>query len=56
VRVMPNYAYPPIDLHAVYPSGRFIPRKVRALVEHLIAGLPQVPGLELPAPSFERPP
>lgn len=48
VRVMQDYAYPSMDLHAVYPSGRFIPRKVRALVEHLIAGVPRVPGLELP--------
>lgn len=47
VRVMQDYAYPPMDLHAVYPSGRFIPRKVRALVDHLAASLPQVPGLEL---------
>lgn len=47
VRVMQDYAYPPMDLHAVYPSRRFIHRKVRALVDHLIAG-PQVPGLEMP--------
>jgi DNA-binding transcriptional LysR family regulator len=47
VRVMPGYSYPPMNLHAVYPSGRFVPRKVRALVEHLVGGMPQVPGLEL---------
>jgi len=47
VRVMDNYAYPPMDLHAVYSSRRFVPRKVRALVEHLIVGLAQVPGLEI---------
>ncbi|HET9963641.1 MAG TPA: LysR family transcriptional regulator [Nitrospiraceae bacterium] len=47
VRVMQDYAYCPMDLHAVYPSRRFIPRKVRALVEHVIAGLPRVPGLDL---------
>jgi DNA-binding transcriptional LysR family regulator len=45
VRVMQQYAYPPMDLHAVYPSGRFIPRKVRALVDHIVGKLPQVPGL-----------
>jgi DNA-binding transcriptional LysR family regulator len=48
VRVMEEYAYPPMDLHAVYASRRFVPRKVRALVDYLIAGLAQVPGLELP--------
>jgi DNA-binding transcriptional LysR family regulator len=47
VRVMQDYAYPPFDLHAVYSSGRFVPRKARALVDHVIAGLAQVPGLEL---------
>lgn len=47
VRVMQDYAYPPMDLHAVFPSRRFISRKVRALVEHLVLG-PQVPGLEMP--------
>ncbi len=47
VRVMEDYAYPPMDLHAVYLSRRFVPRKVRALVDHLIAGLAQVPGLTL---------
>jgi len=51
VRVMEDYAYPPMDLHAVYSSGRFVPRKVRALVDHLILALSQVPGLELP-PRF----
>ncbi|MDF2812243.1 MAG: LysR family transcriptional regulator [Microvirga sp.] len=51
VRVLKDYAYPPMDLHAVYSSGRFVPRKVRALVDHLVAGLAQVPGLELPPRS-----
>jgi DNA-binding transcriptional LysR family regulator len=53
VRVMEDYAYPPMDLHAVYSSRRFVPRKVRALVDHLIAGLAQVPGLEL-SPRFTQ--
>jgi hypothetical protein len=35
-----------MELHAVYPARRFLPRKMRALVDHLIAGRPQVPGLE----------
>ena len=47
VRVMEDYAYPPLDLHAVYSSRRFVPHKARALVEHLIAGLAQVPGLAM---------
>lgn len=54
VRVMEDYAYPPMDLHAVYSSRRFVPRKVHALVDHLIAGLAQVPGLELPSRFTEE--
>jgi DNA-binding transcriptional LysR family regulator len=54
VRVMQDYAYAPMDLHAVYPSRRFIPRRVRALVEHMIAGMPRVPGLDLPKPSSRK--
>lgn len=55
VRVMQDYAYPPMDLHAAYPSRRFIPRKVRALVDRLVAG-PQVPGLEMPPRLAESQP
>ncbi|MPR08242.1 LysR family transcriptional regulator [Microvirga tunisiensis] len=51
VRVMEDYAYSPMDLHAVYSSGRFVPRKVRALLDHVVAGMVQVPGLE-PSPRF----
>ncbi|WP_262299851.1 LysR family transcriptional regulator [Microvirga sesbaniae] len=47
VRVMEDYAYPPMELHAVYSSRRFVPLKVRALVDHLITELAQVPGLEM---------
>jgi len=54
VRVLEDYAYPSMDLHAVYASRRFVPRKVRALVEHLIAGLAKVPGLEMPPRSHKR--
>jgi DNA-binding transcriptional LysR family regulator len=51
VQVMEGYAYPPMDLHAVYSSGRFVPRRVRALIGHVITGLAQVPGLNL-LPKF----
>ncbi|MGY4175975.1 DNA-binding transcriptional LysR family regulator [Bradyrhizobium sp. USDA 4518] len=46
VRVMEDYAYAPLELHAIYPSGRFVPRRVRAFVDHLAAALPTIPGLE----------
>ena len=50
VRVMEDYAYPPVDLHAVYSSARFIPGKVHALVDHLMISFAHVPGLDLPWP------
>jgi len=46
VRVMRDYAYSPLEVHAVYPSGRFVPRRVRAFVDHLAAELPRIPGLD----------
>lgn len=35
VRVMSSFAYAPLEVHAVYPSGRFIPAKVSAFVAFL---------------------
>lgn len=35
VRVMTEFEYAPLDVHAVYPSGRFIPSKVRSFVNFL---------------------
>jgi DNA-binding transcriptional LysR family regulator len=46
VQVMPDHAYAPLAVHAVYPSGRFVPRRVRAFVDHLAAELPRIPGLD----------
>jgi DNA-binding transcriptional LysR family regulator len=33
--VLPNWQYPPHPIHAVYPSNRFIPLKVRRFVDKL---------------------
>ena len=35
VRVLPEYSYTPMDIHVVYPTTRFLPRKVRAFIDHL---------------------
>ncbi len=35
VRLMTEFEYTPLDVHAVYPSRRFIPAKVRAFVDFL---------------------
>jgi DNA-binding transcriptional LysR family regulator len=45
VRILPQYSYAPMDIHVVYASARFLPRKVRAFIDHLASNLTQVPGL-----------
>ncbi|SDP17219.1 LysR family transcriptional regulator [Phyllobacterium sp. OV277] len=45
VRVLPAYGYAPMDVHVVYASATFLPRKVRAFVDHLAASLTEIPGL-----------
>jgi DNA-binding transcriptional LysR family regulator len=47
VRVLPDYSYAPMDIHVVYATARFMPRKVRAFIEHLALSLKQVPGLRM---------
>jgi DNA-binding transcriptional LysR family regulator len=47
VRVLPDYSYAPMDIHVVYATVRFMPRKVRAFIDHLASGLKQVPGLHM---------
>jgi len=32
VPVMPNFRYPPLEVHAVYPSAAYIPERARAFV------------------------
>ncbi|HEV7778349.1 MAG TPA: LysR family transcriptional regulator [Luteibacter sp.] len=46
VQVMHLYAYPPMDVHAVYPGAGFIPAKARALVNFLAEALPPLAGLD----------
>ncbi|MFW2968957.1 LysR family transcriptional regulator [Serratia marcescens] len=45
VPVLPEYRYPPMALHAVYPALRFIPEKVRAWVAHLQQALTKIEGI-----------
>jgi DNA-binding transcriptional LysR family regulator len=39
VRILPDYQYAPLEVHAVYPTAQFVPAKVRAFIEHLRAGV-----------------
>lgn len=42
VRVLPDYCFAPMAVHAVYPAARFIPAKVRAWVEFLVVALADI--------------
>jgi DNA-binding transcriptional LysR family regulator len=39
VRILPDYNYAPLDVHAVYPTSQFLPARVRAFIEHLRTSL-----------------
>jgi DNA-binding transcriptional LysR family regulator len=43
VELLPHYRGPTIDIHAVYPSRRHVPGKVRAMVDFLVEAFAQ-PG------------
>lgn len=45
VPVLTAWHYPPMALHAVYPAARFIPGKVRAWVDYLLAALGSIEEL-----------
>jgi DNA-binding transcriptional LysR family regulator len=47
IRVLPDYFYAPMDIHVVYATARFMPRKVHAFIDHLATSLKQVPGLRI---------
>lgn len=47
VRILPDYGYAPMDIHAVYASGRFLPRKIKLFVEYLLAEMRSIPGLHM---------
>ena len=41
VRVLPDWQAPLMDAHLLYPSRTLLPRRVRILIEHLLASVPQ---------------
>ncbi|WP_348600671.1 LysR family transcriptional regulator [Phyllobacterium sp. SB3] len=47
IRILPDYAYAPMDIHAVYASRRFLPRKTKIFIEHLIKEMKSISGLQM---------
>ena len=45
VEILPDWTYEPLPIHAVYPSSRFIPARVRAFVAFVEARIKSAPGI-----------
>ena len=45
VEVLPDWTYEPMPIHAVYPSSRFIPARVRAFVSFVEGRIKSGPGI-----------
>ena len=45
VEVLPDWTYEPMPIHAVYPSSRFIPARVRAFVSFVESRIKSGPGI-----------
>ena len=39
IELLPDYAIYDLTIHAVYPSNRHVPRKLRMFIDHLAASL-----------------
>ncbi len=46
VAILPDYTHIALPVNAVYPSGRYVPDKVRAFVDFMQARLHTIPGLQ----------
>ncbi|MHC1549916.1 LysR family transcriptional regulator [Phyllobacterium sp. K27] len=47
IRILPDYGYAPMDIHAVYVSGRFLPRKIKRFIDFLQMKMKPIPGLHM---------
>lgn len=50
VRVLPDWSSPPVPVHAVYPSNRYLSPKVRAFIDLALQRLPQAAAAARAAP------
>jgi DNA-binding transcriptional LysR family regulator len=56
VRVLADYAPPPVEIHALYPSARFLASKVRLFLDFVRDEFLQIPALQVPAIKPKRVP
>jgi LysR family transcriptional regulator for bpeEF and oprC len=56
VRVLEAFGPPPMDIHAVYPSARFLSSKVKVFLEFIRAEFEGIPALQIPTAKPRRVP
>jgi len=56
VRVLADFAAPPVEIHALYPSARFLSSKVRLFLDFVRDEFLQIPSLQVPALKPKRVP
>jgi DNA-binding transcriptional LysR family regulator len=54
VRVLADYAPPPVEIHALYPSARFLASKVRLFLDFVRDEFLQIPALQVPVDKPKR--
>lgn len=56
VRVLADYGPPAVDVHAIYPSARFLSTKVRIFLDFIAEEFSAVPALQVPTQKPKRVP
>jgi DNA-binding transcriptional LysR family regulator len=54
VRLLGDYVPPPVEIHALYPSARFLASKVRLFLDFIRDEFLQIPALQVPADKPKR--
>jgi DNA-binding transcriptional LysR family regulator len=56
VRVLADYAPPPVEIHALYPSARFVASKVRSFLDFVRDEFLAIPALQVAVDKPKRVP
>jgi DNA-binding transcriptional LysR family regulator len=56
VRVLEEYGPPPVDIHAIYPSARFLSTKVRTFLDFVAEEFASVPAMQVETRKAKRMP
>ena len=56
VRVLADFAPPPVEIHALYPSSRFLASKVRLFLDFVRDDFLDIPALQVPVDKPKRVP